>query len=264
MSKRLFEAAKHADLYAKYRPNYGEDIYERIFNFCRDGGNCFKLAVDVGCGSGQSTKHLTRYFKQVVGVDVSPKQVEHAASDVPNLKFEVGFAESFSTVIPPYTADLVTIAQAIHWVDTGRFYGEVDKVLRPGGAVVVYGYGNCTLDNPQAQEIISKFYWGTLKGYWDDKRDHINSHYREFSLPYQGFFRDESLKISKEWTVDQFVGYLASWSGWQSYLKAHPSASDLENIRQTLATLYKPSAGEESKVNISWPVFMLLGQKPKD
>ncbi|XP_046368407.2 putative methyltransferase DDB_G0268948 isoform X1 [Haliotis rufescens] len=264
MSKRFFEAAKHADLYAKYRPSYGEDIYERIFKFCRDGGNRFKLAVDIGCGSGQSTKHLTQYFEQVVGVDVSPKQVEHAASDVPNLKFEVGFAESFSTVVPPDTADLVTIAQAIHWVDTGKFYREVEKVLRPGGAMVVYGYGNCTIDNPRAQEIISKFYWSTLKGYWDDKRDHINTHYREFSLPYHGSFREESLKIVKEWTVDQFVGYVSSWSGWQSYLNAHPSASDLEDIRKTLTALYQTSAGEESKVNISWPVFMLLGQKPKE
>ncbi len=36
------------------------------------------LAVDVGCGTGSSTRPLAEHFKDVVGVDVSETQLEEA------------------------------------------------------------------------------------------------------------------------------------------------------------------------------------------
>ena len=39
------------------------------------------------------------------------------------------------------SVDLVTSCQAVHWFDDlGAFYAEADRVLRPGGAIAVYGY----------------------------------------------------------------------------------------------------------------------------
>lgn len=39
---------------------------------------CFQLGVDVGCGSGQNTLLLAKYFEKVVGTDVSEAQIEEA------------------------------------------------------------------------------------------------------------------------------------------------------------------------------------------
>ena len=155
MSKRLFESSKHAELYAKFRPTYGQDVYDKIIEFCRETSTEFKLAVDVGCGSGQSSKPLTNYFMQVIGTDISKKQIDNAAKDIANLQFQLAPAENLS-FLENNSTDLVTIAQAIHWVDTDAFYTEVKRVLKPGGSLVAYGYGKCTVDNLQAQEILSK------------------------------------------------------------------------------------------------------------
>ena len=39
------------------------------------------------------------------------------------------------------SVDLVTSCQAAHWFDDlAAFYAEADRVLRPGGAIAVYGY----------------------------------------------------------------------------------------------------------------------------
>ncbi len=38
------------------------------------------LAVDVGCGSGQGTELLAPHFLTVVGIDVSPAQLEIASA----------------------------------------------------------------------------------------------------------------------------------------------------------------------------------------
>lgn len=36
------------------------------------------LAVDIGCGSGQSTKCLAAHFENVLGIDVSSAQIQEA------------------------------------------------------------------------------------------------------------------------------------------------------------------------------------------
>lgn len=41
-------------------------------------GTKFHLAVDVGCGSGQSTQMLAKWFEKVIGTDISEAQIEEA------------------------------------------------------------------------------------------------------------------------------------------------------------------------------------------
>ena len=36
------------------------------------------LAVDIGCGTGQSTRPLAPYFEKVLGFDISEAQLENA------------------------------------------------------------------------------------------------------------------------------------------------------------------------------------------
>jgi 2-polyprenyl-3-methyl-5-hydroxy-6-metoxy-1,4-benzoquinol methylase len=47
------------------------------------------LAVDVGCGSGQSTQVLSPHFSRVVGLDVSEAQIKIAAKN--NTRNEVEY-----------------------------------------------------------------------------------------------------------------------------------------------------------------------------
>ena len=48
-----------------------------------------KLAVDVGCGTGQSTRILSPFFRRVLGLDVSQAQIENARKEsVDNVEFQ--------------------------------------------------------------------------------------------------------------------------------------------------------------------------------
>ena len=53
---------------------------------------CAKLeaAVDVGCGSGQSTPLVAQYFKTVTGLDISKAQLDEAIkkNDLPNVHYK--------------------------------------------------------------------------------------------------------------------------------------------------------------------------------
>ena len=163
MAKRLFEEEDHAKLYATYRPTYPKEIYEHIYKYYEDGlntisGESYKLAVDVACGSGQFSKPLCERFKQVIGYDVSEKQIKFATaamSNVNNMSFKVGPGEDLS-FLKDSSVNLVTIAQALHWLDLDKFYLEVERVLKKGGVFAAYGYGNDILDDDQANTVVKQ------------------------------------------------------------------------------------------------------------
>lgn len=157
MAFNLFRGLEHAQLYKKFRPVFPNAVFETIDSYCKSGRGCsMDLAIDIGCGSGQSTLPLANYFRKVIGVDVSETQVTQAP-DVPGVSFRVGQAESLEFQMDN-SVDLVTIAQAMHWVDTYKFYAEVDRVLKPGGALVSYGYSIPEVDQPEAKEVIKQVY----------------------------------------------------------------------------------------------------------
>ncbi|KAL8615345.1 hypothetical protein ACOMHN_023065 [Nucella lapillus] len=262
----LFQSGDIAEYYLKYRPTYGRDVFDTIVGFCKETSSAdFSLAIDVGCGSGQSSLPLTSYFQKVIGVDVSEPQISKAPTHIPNLSFRVGTAEDLSFAADG-SAGLVTAAQAMHWTNTERFYSEVQRVLRPGGAFVAYGYGMPALDEPKANEAIDYLYTDILGPYWSDGRNQVEQHYHSFTLPFPGWRRKDSLKIERQWALDELIGYLCSWSAYQTYLREHPLDGTMAGLRHRLQELYQAGGGLGSQrdLHVSWPVFMLLGHKPLD
>ena len=150
--KELFKNDQQAKSYAQFRPVCPAEVYDEIISEClgRD------LAVDIACGTGQSTRPLASHFKEVVGIDVSEAQINEASADKPsNAKFQVGPAEDLSD-FESNSVDLVTCSQAVHWFDRPKFYREVDRVLKPGGTVALYGYCSKQLPNcPDASAVFA-------------------------------------------------------------------------------------------------------------
>jgi len=103
------------------------------------------LALDVACGTGLSTRGLAELGIAAVGVDVAPAMVARARADT-GLPCVVASAEA----LPVATAavDLVTVGSGVHWFDQQRFAAEAARVLRLGGALLLYEHGGGTLPDP--------------------------------------------------------------------------------------------------------------------
>lgn len=79
------------------------------------------LAVDVGCGPGNVTRDLLKYFSRVVGLDNSRGMIEAAKSFITDdfcekLSFEVSRAETIDAEevgIAAGTVDMITCAVAV-------------------------------------------------------------------------------------------------------------------------------------------------------
>jgi SAM-dependent methyltransferase len=93
-------------------------------------------ALDAGCGTGRHARHLVELRHRVVGVDLTPEMLDIARAAVPDAEF----VEGDLVDIPADDAqfDLVVCGLAIaHVADLGAAVGELARVLRPGGHLVV-------------------------------------------------------------------------------------------------------------------------------
>lgn len=261
---QLFEKASHALVYSRYRPTYPKGLLEVLSGYFSRNGCGHDLAVDVGCGSGQSTSQLTEYFSQCIGVDISKAQVGEAQKKCEqegreNVRFVVG--NGMDLPVETSSVNAITIAQAWHWLsDVGKFYFECNRVLKPGGCLAVYGYGNVKLLDRSCNSLVRNFYENTLKGCWHKERYHIDNEYAEVDLPFTNTERHD-IEMTKNFALDDFIGYLSSWSGYQKYCELKPGNVELQVLRDKLAEQVSGSEVTEVIVETTFPVFVLLGQK---
>ena len=99
---------------------------------------------------------LPEHFSRVLATDVSEAQVTQARSLLShhhNVDIRVGSGEQIE--LCDASVHLVTICQALHWLDVTRFYQEVDRVLVEDGVLAVVGYHftSPSPDHPKHNEV---------------------------------------------------------------------------------------------------------------
>ncbi len=129
----------------------------------------FSLAVDVGCGTGISTRPLVEYFDHVIGCDVSESMIEKAQEETSSNRIAYKLvmllqlpiclvlfyrlmhfvllmdlhrvAPCSQLPVTTGSAQLVLAATAAHWFDPIEdFYREAERVLCPGGTLALCSY----------------------------------------------------------------------------------------------------------------------------
>jgi SAM-dependent methyltransferase len=127
-----------ADNYAKYRPNYPAAAIDFILAHCALGPG--SLLVDVGCGTGISSRLFAERAVQVIGIDPNDEMRRRAErTPSPNckasLQYRKGTAEA--TGLADASADVVLAAQAFHWFKPEPTLHEFLRILKPDGWVVL-------------------------------------------------------------------------------------------------------------------------------
>ena len=142
-------SARAAD-YASSRPRYPSALFAWLATIAPRR----TLAWDCGTGNGQAATALARRFARVIATDASAEQIANAA---PNPRVIYRVAASERSGLPGGCADVVTVAQALHWFDLPRFWDEARRVLRADGVVAAWCYGLATVD-PAVDDAVSAFY----------------------------------------------------------------------------------------------------------
>jgi SAM-dependent methyltransferase len=235
-----------SDRYAKYRPAYPVSFY----NYLKELVPIKVNAWDCGTGNGQVAAELATFFTTVFASDISVKQIE-LAPKLPNVSYSIQPAEN--TNFPEHFFDLIVVAQAIHWFDFDAFYKEVHRVAKPGGLLVVVGYGNLKV-NDEVDAVIEHLYQDITGPYWDPERRYIDEHYS--TIPFTGAESIcPSFIHSYDWTLEHLMGYLGTWSGVKHYIKATG-----KNPLETLDEKFKNAWGSELTRTVKFPLLLRVAK----
>ncbi len=243
MSKKDYFSG-HSKLYATFRPTYPDALYQFIFNHLQSRAR----AWDCATGNGQVAQYLSPHFDHVFATDISQQQLDNAFQ-AENILYSIQPAEK--TNFPDQTFDLITVGQALHWFDLPQFYTEVRRLAKPNGLLAVWGYSVCSV-NPAIDEIFLDFYNNIVGPYWDSARKMVEEEYKSVAFPFDQI-ETPKFSLEVEWTLEQFGGYLSTWSATQKYIKANNHDPVPEIVSQMAAEW-------NGKKIVSFPVFLKLGK----
>jgi len=237
--------AGFAEHYDRYRPRPPLALLELLPPLA--GVDRPALVVDVGCGTGLSTRVWSERADQVIGVESSDAMRSFAeqATDAPNVRY-VG-ASSYATGLPDACADLVTAAQSLQWMQPERVFPEIGRILRAGGVFCSYEYFalQTPLWEPEAE-------WHVLLARKSELRAKLGldegvQRWPVSSAPLEesGVFRcvrELALHSVERGDGDRLVGLALSEGSLTTLLEAGVTAEEvgLDRLRSAAATMRQP------------------------
>jgi ubiquinone/menaquinone biosynthesis C-methylase UbiE len=127
-----------ADAYDKFRPEPPAvlaGILTQLIQIPRP-----ELVVDLGSGTGLSTRYWADKADQVIGVEPTEdmRRQAMAQTTASNITYRAGF--SHQTGLPGHCVQIITCSQALHWMDPQGTFQEAARILVPGGIFAAYDY----------------------------------------------------------------------------------------------------------------------------
>jgi SAM-dependent methyltransferase len=127
-----------AHLYDQYRPQPPQDLARLLASY--GGFESLSLVIDLGSGTGLSTRYWADKAAQVIGVEPAPDMRSEALAEggPDNVTYREGYAHA--TGLPDHCAEIVCCSQALHWMAPQPTFTEAARLLRPGGVFACCDY----------------------------------------------------------------------------------------------------------------------------
>ena len=133
--------------YVKYRPSYPEAVLDCLMTHC--GLTPESLIADIGSGTGISSLLFLEHHNTVYGVEPNAEMRSAAERLLGSyLDFHSINGTAEETSLPTGKFDFVVAGQAFHWFDQPRARQEFQRILKPGGWVVLVWNERRTASTP--------------------------------------------------------------------------------------------------------------------
>lgn len=203
---RLIDFGRTAIDYERFRPGFPDEFFDRLENrrWIKPG----MRALDLGTGTGTLALGFARRGLQATGLDIATELLEVARSAATATGLEAKFVEGRAerTGLAAAGFDLVSAGQCWWWFDTDAAIAEAQRVLAPGGRLLICNFSYLPLRGSVAgrtEELILKHNPGWPKAGWR------GVHPEQVRALDEGGFRQVE---SFSYTVDVAFGHEA-WRG---------------------------------------------------
>jgi hypothetical protein len=209
--------------YAAARPFYPPEMFEWIASECAERD----AAWDCATGNGQAAVALSKLFRTVQASDVSPEQLS-AGFGAPNIVYSAQPAEE--TRFGSGTFDLVTVAQALHWLDFQRFWPEARRVAKAGAFFCAWGYAWFAYPEEVEAELIGPAK-RLLEPFWAPENRILWNGYPEdeIAFPFERVSAPDFM-LEVEHDVRSLIAYIRTWSAFKRACRDRDVARALEEL----------------------------------
>jgi SAM-dependent methyltransferase len=135
-----------ADLYDAHRPEPPAVLLDTLTRYV---GGRLRWVVDLGSGTGLSTRVWGPLAEEVIGVEANPAMLAVAEKRASSANVRYVNAFGHETGLPDRSADLVTCSQSLHWMNRDATIAEAARLLRVGGVFAAYDYDMPPLVHPE-------------------------------------------------------------------------------------------------------------------
>lgn len=234
--------------YARFRPDYPTPLFAHLAELAPHR----ERAWDCGTGTGQAAAGLASFFAQVVATDLSPALLRQAAR-----RGGTWYAAARAEAAPlrRRSVALVTVAQALHWLDRPAFFAEVRRVLVSGGILAVWTYASLRVGDPGVDRVLRRFYTQRVGPHWPPQRALVEAGYRTVALPFDELSAP-AFTMAARWTLPDIVGHLRTWSGVQQF-RAQRGIDPVTLVEPELAAAWPAHGGP---VAVTWPLALRIGR----
>ncbi len=197
--------SKVALAYAKYRRDYPDQVYDLVYKFCE---NKNAKVLDVGCGTGLVTRHLTEYYRDVTGTDKESEMIALAQKNNTALSFIVAKTEELP--FSDANFDLITVASAYHWFNYDLAGKEIHRILKPDGKLCVFW----KYDRGVSRSYLPNFAWKNLEKFVTDVQPTIKKQINKKVFTDVGFKKvnNKEFDFQETYTREEILGYIQSHS----------------------------------------------------
>lgn len=238
-----------AEEFQRYRPDYPAALYDRILDAIPK--NQRQRAMDLGAGTGIVTEHLAPYFGEVIAVEPDAGMAAKIAELPRSISIRNVTAEN--CVQQPATVDLITIANALHWMDAQRVFASARSWLRADSILAVFDR-----PLPKAGPAVDAVTLEQLRGPWKPHRDPLLKRDLNWEVQVRGapgfsLVDEHSFEYTVPMTPHDYVGFWRSTSYGSAYAL---TLSDPECYWSNLESAFVKAASGIISVDLS-PTLIL-------
>jgi len=236
--------------YARYRPGYPREVLETLKAEC--GLSPTHVIADIASGTGIWTRMLLQNGNRVFGVEPNAEMREagqRLLAAFPNFTNVAGTAEA--TTLPDHSLDFVTAAQAAHWFDRQRAKRELERILKPGGWLVLL-WNERVIDSTKFLRDYEQLLLTYGTDYEEVRHERTTAAVNEFfdPVPYQ----EQTFEMRQEFGYAGLEGRLLS----SSYAPAPEHPNHAPMLRE-LRRIYDACAVDD-QVGFEYKTRLYFGQ----
>ncbi|MBG0818408.1 trans-aconitate 2-methyltransferase [Planomonospora sp. ID82291] len=220
MSTSRFTGA--APYYRLFRPGIPPEAVA-VLNAETDRLGTVRRLLDLGTGTGQVPAALHAAFTEIDAVEADAGMLTEAdavlraaVGERTVLRLHHQHAEDFTPPYPGWSADMVTICRAFHWMDQPVVLDALDRYTAPAGVLAVMGDGSLWTARTRWTDALRELIQDHLGPQRRAGTGTFTSHDRSYAdvLADSPFPRVEKIVIPvrRVWNPEQVIGYLYSTS----------------------------------------------------